>query len=59
MPDLEGALSKKDLLTHFYDSIKSVLLENFSAEIKTPHLPPRISEYIFWNEFHSMLYFHH
>ena len=57
--DVEGAFSVKYLLTHFQHSINSVILENFSIEIKSPYLLPPISEYVYSKEIHSMLYFHH
>ena len=34
IPDIEGALSMKDLSKHFKNEIKTVSNENFSAKIK-------------------------
>ena len=59
--DVEGALSMKDLSKHFLKEIKTVSIENFSVKIKPPYFLPPVFFYfyVFTEEFHSLLCFHH
>ena len=59
--DVEGALNMKDLSKHFLKEIKTVSIENFSVKIKPPYFLPPVFFYfyVFTEEFHSLLCFHH